>query len=265
MPAQTLQRFLAQPEDPLVPRHPQLIVLDETSLASTRLMKDFLERQRPGDRVLLVGDAAQHQSIDAGKSYEQLQEAGMQTARLHEIVRQPDAAMKTVVSHLARGEVRTALAQLSHMGKVHAIPDRMERLQAVAADFVVKPAGTLVVAPDNQSREEINAVIHQALQAKRSVEPDHEPTRVLVARNEMTGTDRAYADRYDVGDVVRYTKGSTTIGIAAGEYATVTATDRATNQLIVTLERGGTLTYDPERLHGVSVLVANSQFVLQAA
>ena len=69
----------------------------------------------------------------------------------------------------------------------------------------------------------------------------------------MTGTDRAYADRYDVGDVIRYTKGSTKIGIATGEYATVTATDRATNQLTVTLERGDTLTYDPERLHGVSV------------
>ena len=136
---------------------------------------------------------------------------------------------------------------------MHAIPDRLERLQAVAADFVAKPAGTLVVAPDNQSREELNVVIHQALQATRSVEPDHQPTRVLVARNEMTGTDRAYADRYDVGDVVRYTKGSTTIGVAAGEYATVTATDRATNQLTVTLERGDTLTYDPKRLHGVSV------------
>jgi conjugative relaxase-like TrwC/TraI family protein len=253
MPTQTLQRLLARPDDPSVPRYPQLVILDESSLASTRLMKEFLDRQRPGDRVLLVGDAAQHQSVDAGKSYEQLQDAGMQTARLHEIVRQPDSAMKNVVSQLARGEVRTALVQLSHMGKVHAIPDRLERLQAVAADFVAKPAGTLVVAPDNQSREEINAVIHQALQAKRTVEPDHQPTRVLVVRNEMTGTDRRYADRYDVGDVIRYTKGSTKIGIAAGEYATVTATDRATNQLTVTLERGDTLTYDPERLHGVSV------------
>ena len=252
MSTQTLQRYLATtPEDDVRPR--ALTVLDESSLASTALMRQFLDRQGPADRVLLVGDIAQHQSVDAGKSYQQLQDAGLATARLEEVVRQPDPAMKAIVEHLSRGEVRTALLQLNHMGKIHTIPDRAERLTAVAADFVAQPKGTLVVAPDNESRQDINDVIHRALQEKRSVEADHETTRVLVARHDMTGTDRKYADRYDVGDVIRYTQGSAKIGIERGEYATVTNTDRPTNQLTVKREDGQLVTYNPERLHGVTV------------
>jgi len=43
--------------------------------------------------------------------------------------------------------------------------------------------------------------------------------RVLVARQEITGADRQWAERYDRGDFVRYSKGSKTFGIDAGRYA----------------------------------------------
>jgi hypothetical protein len=40
--------------------------------------------------VLLIGDTRQHQGVEAGRPFEQLQEAGMRTAELNEIVRQKD-------------------------------------------------------------------------------------------------------------------------------------------------------------------------------
>jgi ATP-dependent exoDNAse (exonuclease V) alpha subunit len=61
---------------------------------------------------VLVGDVRQHQAVDAGRPYEQLQQAGMQTARLDEILRQKDPALKETVERLARGEVRDAIARL---------------------------------------------------------------------------------------------------------------------------------------------------------
>ena len=42
------------------------------------------------DRVILVGDIRQHQAIEAGRPFEQLQDAGMSTAKLDQIVRQRD-------------------------------------------------------------------------------------------------------------------------------------------------------------------------------
>jgi ATP-dependent exoDNAse (exonuclease V) alpha subunit len=66
-------------------------------LAGTKQMHAFLERPGPDDRVLLVGDVRQHEAVDAGRPYHQLQEARICTAHLDEIVRQRDPELKTVV------------------------------------------------------------------------------------------------------------------------------------------------------------------------
>ena len=48
----------------------------ESSLASTNQMREFLGRLASQDRVLLIGDIRQHQGVEAGRPFEQLQEAG---------------------------------------------------------------------------------------------------------------------------------------------------------------------------------------------
>ena len=176
---------------------------------------------RPTDRVLLVGDVRQHQAVDAGRPYQQLQEAGMETARLDDIVRQKDPALKAVVEQLSRGEVGPAIQALNAQGRVHEIADREDRLAAIAREYLKQPDGTLVVSPDNQSRTEINQVIHRAMQRRGQVDRAEHRVRVLVARQDITGADRQWAERYDRGDVVRYTKGSKALGLEAGEYARV--------------------------------------------
>jgi conjugative relaxase-like TrwC/TraI family protein len=85
--SETLQRHLRREEQP-AEGHKRLYVLDESSLASTKQMNEFLHRLHGEDRVVLVGDTRQHEAVEAGRPYQQLQEAGMQTARLDEIVRQ---------------------------------------------------------------------------------------------------------------------------------------------------------------------------------
>ena len=100
----TLQRHLTRSED-LHNGQKRLYILDESSLASTRQMNKLLHRLKGSDRVLLVGDTRQHQAVEAGRPYQQLQEAGIETARLDEIVRQTDPTLREVVEHLSRGEV----------------------------------------------------------------------------------------------------------------------------------------------------------------
>src|ERR1019366_9761992 len=77
--------------------------------------------------------------------------------------------------------------------------------------------------------------------------------RVLVPRQDMTGAERSWASHYEIDDVVRYTRGSKTIGIEAGSYASVAAIDPGANQLTVEKANGELATYDPRRLTGVSV------------
>jgi len=248
----TLQRHLAR-SDEQHDGQKRLYVLDESSLASTKQMNEFLHRLNENDRVLLVGDVRQHQAVEAGRPYQQLQEAGIETARLDEIVRQKDPALKEVVEQLSRGEVREAIQKLDVQGRVHEIVDRDERLREIAREYAAKPEGTLVVSPDNQSRMEINQIIHRAMQSAGQVDNREHGARVLVARQEITGVDRQWAEQYEPGDVVRYAKGSKTHGIEPGEYTRVERVNPKDNLLTVKRENGEQLSYDPRRLHGVTL------------
>jgi hypothetical protein len=250
----TLQRHLARGEEEVRPTdQKRLYVLDEWSLASTKQMHTFLELLGPQDRVLLVGDVRQHEAVDAGRPYHQLQEAGIRTAHLDEIVRQRDPALKAVVERLSRGEVQSAVERLDHQGRVHEIGPREERLTAIANEYVKDPYATLVVSPDNQSRQDLNDVIHRAMQRHGHVDHEDRHVSVLVPRQEMTGTDRQWAERYEAGDVVRYSRGSKTLGIQAGDYARVEQVEAKTNHVTVKTDDERTVTYDPRRLQGVTL------------
>jgi ATP-dependent exoDNAse (exonuclease V) alpha subunit len=202
---------------------------------------------------LLVGDTRQHQAVEAGTPYQQLQEAGIQAARLDEIVRQKDPALKEVVEQLSHGNVREAIERLDTQGRLHEITDRSERLNEIAREYATKPEGTLVVSPDNESRRAINQVIHQEMQTRGQVDTREYEQRVLVARQEITGADRKWAAQYEVGDVVRYTRGSKTHGIEAGEYARVVRASEKENLVTVKRENGEQVSYNPRRLHGVTL------------
>lgn len=89
-------------------------------------MREFLSRLAPLDRVLLIGDTRQHQGVEAGRPFEQLQEAGMRTAKLDQIVSQKNPELKSVVEMIATGQVSAALDALQKQGRVREIPDQLK-------------------------------------------------------------------------------------------------------------------------------------------
>jgi len=203
--------------------------------------------------VLLVGDRRQHEAVEAGRPFAQLQDAGMKTVKLEEIVRQKDPELKQVVEELARGNVQGAIQSLDRQGRVHEIRGHDERIAAIAKEYAKSPENTLVVSPDNRSRTEINERIHAELQGRGIVGNKEHDIRALVPRQGLTGADRTWAARYDIGDVLRYSRASKETGIAKGTYAHVKTIDTATNRLTVELQDGTERTYDPRRQRGVSV------------
>jgi conjugative relaxase-like TrwC/TraI family protein len=252
METSTLQKHLARGEQPCTGEK-RLYVLDESSLASTRQLHEFLNRLHPHDRVLLVGDRRQHEAVEAGRPFAQLQDAGMVTVKLDEIVRQQDPELKHVVEHLARGEVHEAVRSLGRQGRIHEIPDYNERIVAIAREYATSPNNTLVVSPDNRSRMEINERIHGELQRQDVVSNAEHHIRTLIPRQDLTGADRTWAERYEIGDVLRYSRASRETGIGKGEYAQVKSIDAPANRLTVQLQDETERTYNPHRQQGVSV------------
>ena len=252
--AGTLQGFLtrgrAAEHDP---EQKRFFFIDESSLTSTNQMREFLARLGSQDRVLLIGDTRQHQGVEAGRPFEQLQEAGMHTARLDEIVRQQDMALKSAVELLATGQVSAALDALQEQGRVKEIRNAEDRLRTVAKSYVESPANTLIVSPDNASRHKLNVAVRQELKANGTLAPQDHSLGVLVQRQDMTGAERSWASHYEIHDIVRYARGSKAVGIEAATYATVVTINPSANQLTVEKANGELATYDPRRLTGVSV------------
>jgi ATP-dependent exoDNAse (exonuclease V) alpha subunit len=252
METSTLQKHLVRGQQPDTGEK-RLYVLDESSLASTRQVHEFVNRLHPNDRVLLVGDRRQHEAVEAGRPFAQLQDAGMKTVRLDEIVRQKDPELKQVVEQLAQGEVQEAIQNLDRQGRVHEIQGDDERIAAIAKEYVQSPENTLVISPDNRSRMEINERVHAELQRSGLVSNEEHRIRTLVPRQALTGADRTWAERYEVGDVLRYSRASKETGIGKGAYAQVKSIDAPNNRLTVELQDGTQRTYDPRRQQGVSV------------
>lgn len=183
--ADTLQGFLARVRQPNPERH--LYMVDESSLASTKQVRDFLTKLEPGDRVLLIGDTRQHQGVEAGKPFEQLVDAGMKTAQVDQIVRQRNAPeLLKAVEHLSRGEIAEGVTLLEQQGRVTEIADGQQRIAAIAKSYAASPDNTIVVSPDNASRRQINHAVRSELQALGKVATEDHTMRVLAPRSDMS-------------------------------------------------------------------------------
>ena len=252
--AGTLQGFLAGSRaNEFASDRARFYFVDESSLASTRQVREFLARLGPTDRVLLIGDTRQHQGVEAGRPFEQLQQAGMRTAKLDEIVRQRDPSLKSAVELLAHGQSAKALVELREHRRVEEIPGREERIRAIARVYAESPPNTLIVSPDNASRRDLNRAVRGELKANGSLSRENHSFKILAQRQDMTGAERAWASHYEPGETIRFARGSKAAGIESASYAVVAAVDSEQNLLTVQKESGEFVTYDPRRLSGVSV------------
>jgi conjugative relaxase-like TrwC/TraI family protein len=243
--AQTLQMHLTKPEQGLQPRY---YIVDESSLASTRMLHELTKTLQPADRVLFVGDTKQHESIEAGRIYAQLREAGMAGTSLREIMRQQDPKLKEVVEDLSRGQVKTAVGKLADQGRIQEQPNKLLRYEAIAEAYVKGEGKTLIVSPDNASRKALNLKVREKLDLTG---PSFEQG-ILVARQDLTKEQRKVAASYRVDDVVKFQRENKKLGIQKGELVSVLAVNAHNNTL--TVKVGSRVqTYSPDKAHGVQL------------
>jgi len=251
MESGTLQQHLRREVQPDNGQN-RLYVLDESSLTRTKQLNELLHRLGEEDRILLVGDTRHHDAMKAGRLYHYLREAGMLTARLGDIIQPGGPMVEEAMEQIARSDVFGAVENLERHGRVHEVLNRMERLAEMARKHVREPRTTLAISPDNESRRELNALIRREMQERGDVSQEQRKLFVLDCQ-EIAGADRRWAAQYEVGDVVRYTRGSKVLRIDPGEYACVENVDATNNLITIERENGEYQTYDPRRLFGVTV------------
>jgi conjugative relaxase-like TrwC/TraI family protein len=206
----TVARHLMSPELSHQGRSTAWIV-DEASLLSahdTARLFDLAEKQNA--RVILVGDVQQLGSVEAGAAFAQLQGAGMETARLSEIVRQTNEATKEAVLASIEGDARKALAALDRGGgRIVESADRAERFAAMAEHYAgmdkAERGRTLVIEPSREGREALTAEIRDALTRSGALTGSAVSMQSL-ANKGLTRAEARDPLAYDKGDVVRFTR-----------------------------------------------------------
>jgi ATP-dependent exoDNAse (exonuclease V) alpha subunit len=182
-------------------------------------MYKFLGGLGKKDRVILVGDVRQHQSVEAGRIFDELQQAGMKTAQLNKVVRQKDENLKRAVTLMANGRIAEGVEALQRQGRVHELSHRSDRFAAIAKAYVESHENTLVVSPDNKSRQEINFAIRDELKRNGTLTGD-QVVPVLV-RKDTHVEDRRYAHSYRPGDAIRFHTNLPSLNVKSGQLGTV--------------------------------------------
>ncbi|MDE0703448.1 MAG: conjugative relaxase [Rhodospirillaceae bacterium] len=263
--SETLQRFLARnagvAEGRLTKKGAKtmraafaktVLVVDEGSLASTVQARDLLriagELRIP--KLVLVGDAKQLDAVDAGKPFAQLQQAGMKTAVMDEILRQRDPDLKAAVEASLAGEIGRAFDKLgANVAEVKA--DNIAG--AVAARwlklFAEERERTGVMAPSHELREGINAHIRGRLVREGRIAGPALETQRLVSKG-YTRAEKALASNYTPADVVAFHRPYKRLGVEKGDELRVERVDRAKRLVHLEGRDGATVAWKPSEIGG---------------
>ncbi|WP_017172825.1 MobF family relaxase, partial [Xanthomonas phaseoli] len=245
--AHTLASFLRTKDKPIDGK--TIIVLDESGVVGARQMEQVMRVvEKAGARMVLLGDTKQTEAIEAGKPFAQLQQDGMQTARISEIQRQKDHELKTAVEHAAEGRVTPSLAHIKH---VEELKEPIERHRAIVNDYIqlTEPERreTLIVAGTNEARREINRMVRQSLDLTGKGREFETLTRV-----DMTQAQRRFAPSYQPGMVIQPEKDDQKAGLTRGE--TYRVKDALPgNALVLQRQDGTTTTINPRKATQLSV------------
>lgn len=264
--SQTLASHLVEQHQSLAPGGGKEVwVVDEAGMVGTKDMHDLLKQSEAQEvRVVQTGDSLQLSSPEAGQPFKQLQENGMQTAKMEDIIRQKDPGHREAVDLAARGKAVESFDKLNAQGRITEIGDRQERIQAVAKDYLDRSpesrAETLVMTGTNQNRRETSEAIREGLKQEGSLSGPRAEAEVLV-KKDMTKAQMREAEHYEPGDRIRFNRDYEKLGVSKGEYAQVERANGDTNRLGVRTESGRAVDYDPARFQKTEVYRAEGREV----
>ncbi len=202
-----------------------VLVVDEVSMAGTHLLNTlFTAVEKAGAKLVLVGDAAQLQSIEAGGVFQALQKR-LGAAQLTQILRQREEWAREAVGQFARGEARTALQEYVKRGLFTLSTTRMEAALQLINDWSTRgiacPHEGLILTGTRQDRDLLNRMAQE--RRKKAGVLGFLPFQIA-------------GERFYLGDRVRLTQNSKLYGVRNGMTGTLLSLDPIRNVARIRLE-----------------------------
>lgn len=244
--ARTVQSFLKAKDKKI--DADTVVFIDEAGVIPARQMHELMKTiQDSGARAVLLGDTEQTKAVEAGKPFEQLMKAGMETSYLTDIQRQKNPELLKAVQLAANGNSKDSLAHVTSILNEPKAGDRYAQMvKEYAALTPDQRERTLIVTGTNASRKALNEGVRQELGLK-----GQGTTYPLLNRLDTTQAERKHSKYYEKGAVI-VPEQTYKNGLTRGKQYTILDTGPG-NLLTVRSADGETLQFSPARYGKISV------------
>ncbi len=194
----------------------QLLVIDEAGKMGSRQFHQICRiAKRTNARVLLVGDPAQHRSVERGTPMQTLERhAGITPIRVDQIVRQ-DGPFREAIEDLAHGRPEQAFEKLDELGAIKEIESPEERYAQLARDYVdavEHSKKAMAVSPTHAEGRRVTEAIRSEMRDRGQLH--YEDRSVIQHRNlNWTEAEKRDSRNYQVGMVIEFHRN---VGVVGG-------------------------------------------------
>lgn len=228
-----------------------LWLVDEASLLSAKDTCRLLTKaNKQNARIILVGDVKQLGSVEAGAAFRQMQENGIPTHELDQIVRQDNEKTLDAVYSAIEGDAEQVLDILSNGGGrvIEESKDAMSRHQKIVGDYLSltkdERSKTLLIDPSREGRDNLTQLLRTSLRMTGELEESELKINRL---DKIHLTKSAAKDvlNYESGDIVRFGRDYKSKGVQKNEYWKVSEIDSQKNTLTLLSKDGQRVIWNP--------------------
>lgn len=223
-----------------------VILIDEAGLVGTPTLKkvfDIAKEQKA--RVLLVGDSAQHTSVERGDALRLLEKhSGLKVARLDIIVRQKRNLFGQAVDAISKHRVVKAVDALDQMGAFIEVDDPNERYQQLAQEYTLaklRDRSVLAIAPTHKEGNMVSDYIRERLK-NAGVVGKRDKAKITFKPLSLTDPEKQQIGQYQVGLMIQLNQNVS--GFKRGEMVQVMGADTQGIQVMRQNEERTTLPFD---------------------
>jgi Ti-type conjugative transfer relaxase TraA len=223
-----------------------VLIIDEAGMVSAKQLSRIMGlAKQSGAKLVLVGDPAQLQSIEAGAAFRNVLERNPH-ARLDEVRRQNTDWQRLATRDLSQGNVAEALHAYDTHGCISRAETRSEAKAQLVANLMhaqnhAPEQSRLVLAYTRADVADLNALI-KAERVKRgevSANDTHIAVTVKDADSERTET-----QGFAVGDRILFRENNRDMGVMNGSFGTLKTIDGG--KFSVQLDHGKTVAFNPQ-------------------
>lgn len=260
IPSMTVARFLRQHQGLLAGADQARLAEARASLRGTTVLLDEASMVGNADKEKLVrlanllqldrfasiGDRKQLGAVDAGKPFDVMQKAGVETAIMNTNLRARDKALRDAQYAAQGGNIDEALR---HLGPHVVASGNTAAVDAAAAWLSLSPAErevTAIYASGRNLRGQVNDAVQTGLKANGELGPGSLRLNVL-SRINLTREEMRYARSYAAGMVLEVDRRQRGQGLQKGRYEVV-ETDPNRERVMLQNERGKRFEFRPGQM-----------------